>query len=79
MAPDAEARRSARKQWRTQVFGPGEEEAMSDADALFWDEIPLDERAEVTWQLSAELFTLSNPRQHGEPRLPRSAFVPVRR
>jgi hypothetical protein len=46
---------------------------MADYDALFWDRIPVDERAEAVWQLSVELHELAEPGTH-ERRLPRSAY-----
>ncbi|WP_437675573.1 hypothetical protein [Sorangium sp. So ce131] len=74
-----EARRRARAGWMMRVFQPGEGEAQADADALFWNAIPVDQRAEVTWKLSQELFELALPGSTHERRLPRSAFRPVRR
>ncbi|HTN83400.1 MAG TPA: hypothetical protein VL242_06935 [Sorangium sp.] len=76
---DAEARRRARAGWMSRVFRPGEEEAQAEADALFWNAIPIEQRAEVTWKLSQELFELAFPGSTHERRLPRSAFRPVRR
>ena len=70
--PTKEERRAARASWTTRVFRGGFEE-QEDADALFWDAIPLDERAEVTWQLSREVFELARGKHNG-PRLPRSAL-----
>jgi len=35
--------------------GSGEQEAEADADALYWDRIPIDQRAAFVWQLSREL------------------------
>jgi len=61
------------------VFRPGEDAAAAEADALFWDAIPIDQRAEVTWQLSEELYELAFPGSAHEGRLPRSAFRVVRR
>lgn len=75
----SEERRQARARWTTRVFRPGDEELEANADALFWDSIPVDQRAEVTWRLSEELFELSRPGSKHERRLPRSAFRPVRR
>lgn len=71
---EAEARRRARAGWMMQVFRPGEQEAEAEADALFWDAIPVDQRAEATWKLSEELFELAFPGSEDERRLPRSAF-----
>jgi hypothetical protein len=76
---DQDERRRARASWAMRVFRPGDEELETNADALFWDSIPVDQRAEVTWQLSEELFELSQPGAEHEQRLPRSAFRPVRR
>lgn len=64
-----EARRAARANAEVRIFGPGEEEAIADADALFWDRIPKDERANFVWQLSLEAFSLGNPEVTYEPRL----------
>jgi hypothetical protein len=55
----ADARRRARAAWTTQVFRTGEEDLAADADAAFWDEIPMDQRAGVVWELSREAFSLS--------------------
>jgi len=76
-ADAGEARRRARASWAVRVFRPGEEQA--DADALFWDSIPMDQRAEMIWQLSCEMFELAFPGVENERRLPRSAFRVVRR
>jgi hypothetical protein len=73
----AAARREARRQtWAGQLFRPGEEEAMAEADTRFWLAIPPDERANVVWQLSVEVFGLAGT---DEPGLPRSAWRLVRR
>lgn len=61
------------------MFRPGDEEAEADADALFWDAIPVEQRAEVTWKLSQELFELAFPESVHERGLPRSALRIVRR
>lgn len=54
------------------MFRPGDEEAEADADALYWDRIPVDERAAFVWSLSLELHALAHPDQPYEPRLSRS-------
>ena len=51
---------------------------MADYDALFWDRIPVDERAEAVWELSKELYEIADPETH-ERRLPRSAYRLERR
>ncbi len=51
---------------------------MSDYDALFWDRIPMDARAEAVWELSKELYEIADPETH-ERRLPRSAYCLERR
>jgi hypothetical protein len=76
--PDAEARRLARSRAEVRVFGPGEEEAEADADALWWDRIPIDERAEFVWKLSVELFRLAEVNRRDESGLPRSSSGPHR-
>jgi hypothetical protein len=57
------------------VFRPGEEEQAADYDALYWDRIPKDERANFVWNLSVELWQLSHPEASthaDEPRPSRS-------
>jgi hypothetical protein len=72
-------RKAARASWEARVFrGEGNWEKMADYDALFWDRIPVDERAAVVWRLSEELHEIAHPGTY-ERRLPRSAFRVVRR
>lgn len=78
MTTDAQARKAARSRAEVRIFRPGEEQAEVDADALFWDRIPVDKRAEFVWQLSLELHTLSNPEARYEPGLSRSITRVVR-
>jgi hypothetical protein len=73
-----EQRRQRRAGWEVRVFRDGEAEEAADYDALFWDRIPLDQRAEATWQVSEEVFELAFPGTR-ERRLPRSALRLVRR
>jgi hypothetical protein len=73
----ASERRAARANWEARVFRGGWEE-MADYDALFWDRIPVEQRAEAVWQLSKELHAIAQPETH-EPRLPRSAYRIERR
>lgn len=73
-----ERRRQLRASWEVRVFRQGEADGAADYDALFWDRIPLDERAEATWQVSEEIFELAFPGTR-ERRLPRSALRLVRR
>ena len=70
---DAQSRKAARASAEVRIFRQGEHEAEADADALFWDRIPVDKRAEFVWQLSLELYSLSNPEASYEPRLSRSS------
>jgi hypothetical protein len=77
--PDAESRKAARARAEVRIFRPGEQEAEADADALFWDRIPVDRRAEFVWQLSLELHALANPEARYEPGLSRSIARIVRR
>jgi hypothetical protein len=74
---DAAERKAARASWDGRVFRGGWEE-MADYDALFWDRIPVDERAEAVWALSKELHAIAHPETH-ERRLPRSAYRIERR
>jgi hypothetical protein len=76
---DAQRRKAARARAEVRIFRQGEHEAEADADALFWDKIPVDKRAEFVWQLSLELHALSNPEARYEPRLSRSIARVVRR
>jgi hypothetical protein len=71
-ASDPEARRRARAHAEVRVFRPGDGQVEADADALYWDRIPVDERAELTWQLSLEVYGLAHPGAKYEPRLSRS-------
>ena len=70
-------RKAARASWEVKVFRGGWEE-MADDDALFWDRIPVEERAEAVWDLSRELYEIAHPDEH-ERRLPRSALRLERR
>jgi hypothetical protein len=74
---NAAERRAARASWSAKVFRNGWEE-MADYDALFWNAIHIDERAEAVWHQSVELYGLAEPRAH-ERRLPRSALRIERR
>jgi hypothetical protein len=69
---EAEARKAIRALAEVRIFRQDEREAEADADARYWDRIPVDERAEFVWRLSLELHELSNPTQRYEPRLSRS-------
>jgi hypothetical protein len=68
MSTEAEARRVARAHAEVKIIREGDGELDADADALYWDRIPLDERAEFVWQLSLELHELSKPTEPYEPR-----------
>jgi hypothetical protein len=74
----AAERRAARSKWEGRVFRGGGWEEMADYDALFWDRIPVDDRAEAVWELSRELYVIADPETH-ERRLPRSAYRLERR
>lgn len=74
---NAAERKAARARWESRVFD-GDWEEMADYDALFWDRIPVDERAEAVWQASQELYEVAQPGSN-ERRLPRSAFRIERR
>lgn len=76
---DAQSRKAGRARAEVRIFRSGEQEAEADADALFWDRIPVDKRAELVWQLSVELHALSNPEARYEPGLSRSVARIVRR
>jgi hypothetical protein len=69
---DAELRKAARANASVRVFRQGEQEAEADADAEFWDRIPIDERAEFVWKLSLELHAIAHPGKPYEPGLSRS-------
>jgi hypothetical protein len=74
---DLEERKAARAGWESRVFRNGWEE-MADFDALFWDRLPVEERAEAVWELSKELHAIAHP-ETDERRLPRSAYRLERR
>lgn len=76
---DAEARKAARARAEVRVFREGEGEAEAEADSLYWDRIPVDQRAEFVWRLSLELHEISNPSLRYEPRLSRSTARVFRR
>src|SRR5207302_10594038 len=69
-----EDRTSARRHWIIKVFRHGEDdEAMADSDALFWDAIPLSQRAAAVWDVSEEVHGLAKAKR-SQRRLSRSAF-----
>jgi len=72
MLTDAELRKAARARAEVRVFRAGEQEAAADADALYWDRIPIDERAQFVWTLSLEMHALAHPDQPYDSRLSRS-------
>jgi hypothetical protein len=55
MSMDAEARKKARAGAQVRIIRDGDGDLAADADALYWDRIPVDERAEFVWRLSLEL------------------------
>jgi hypothetical protein len=73
----ARERRERRRDWSIQRFGPGEADAMTEADAAFWLELPVEQRVAVAWQLSLEGHYLADGAV--QRRLPRSAYRLVRR
>ena len=79
MATDAAARRAARASWETRIFrdAAGADEAAH--DAAFWQRIPVEQRAEIAWQLSLEQWSLAEPEVDHERRLPRSTLRVTRR
>lgn len=79
MPTDAELRKAARAQAEVRVFRAGEREAEADADALYWDRIPIDQRAGFVWTLSLEMHALAHPDQPYDPRLSRSTARITRR
>ena len=72
MSSAAELRKAARAGASVRVFRQGEQEAEADADAEFWDKIPIDERAQFVWKLSLELHAIAHPGKPYEPGLSRS-------
>ncbi len=68
----AQARRLARANADVRLVRAGDRESEADADALYWDRIPKDQRAAFVWQLSLELHALANPNTRYEPGLSRS-------
>ena len=67
----------ARKRWRGIVFRTWEE--AEDEDVLFWDSIPVEERARATWELRVELHGLASPDGSREHQICRTVVVIVRR
>jgi hypothetical protein len=74
---DAAARREARKHWTGRIFRSWEE--ADESDVLFWEAIPIADRARVTWELSEELHKIAHPNERHESRLSRSVAVVTRR
>lgn len=72
MSTEAEERRIARAHAEVRIFREGDGDLEADADVLYWDRIPVDERAECVWRLSLELHDISNPTRRYEPRFSRS-------
>lgn len=89
------ARREARAAWQVTVTRSGTAASDDAVDDLYWLQVPRDERARLTWDLSRELYSLA-ARNRGvfdeetgtfvavsqddfERRLPRAAFVLTRR
>jgi hypothetical protein len=81
---DPEARRAGRAAWSSRVVRHPFSREEAAADCAFFLQIPADERARITWELSRELFLVAGG-AHGvaemddERRLPRSAFRVERR
>jgi hypothetical protein len=77
---------SSRASWEVRVVRDPFSQEEEDADAKFWDRIPVADRAQATWELSKELRLLVE-RNAGhnvteaelERRLPRAAFRVERR
>jgi hypothetical protein len=61
------------------VFRPEDGEAEANADALYWNRIPVDERAEFVWHLSVELYGLVPRDARHESGLSRSIARITRR
>jgi hypothetical protein len=78
MSDAVEARRASRRNWTIRVFRGSDSAELEKADDEFWLAVPIDERAQVVWELSEEAFALAEPDTR-ERRLPRSAFSVVRR
>jgi hypothetical protein len=64
---------AARAQCEVRIFRAGQEEAEAEAGALFWDRIPVAQRAEFVWNLSVEIHGLAHP-ESAKP----TAFADVR-
>jgi hypothetical protein len=75
---DVEARRRARANAEVRIVRDGDFAAEAVADALYWERIPIDERAEFVWQLSVELHRLAHPEAPDEPGLSRPVARIVR-
>jgi hypothetical protein len=61
------------------VIRDSDPDALADDDALFWDRIPVDERAAYVWALSQEVFALAHPDAPPvQPGLSRSVVRVVR-
>jgi hypothetical protein len=76
--PDAEIRRQRRAGCIVTVVRHGDPEQTNDDDALYWDRIPVDERAGVVWELSQEVYALAPTDAPAKPGLSRSIVRIVR-
>ncbi|MCP4600257.1 MAG: hypothetical protein GY847_06950 [Proteobacteria bacterium] len=76
MSTNAEIRR---RTWKARVFRAGEESEAEISESEYWTQVPIHERAELAWQLSKEIWSLSQPDRIDEQRFSRSFARVIRR
>lgn len=60
MSGDASTRRAARAHWTIAIQREGDPpRADVEDDDLYWLQVPQDERAQLTWDLSRELYSIA--------------------
>lgn len=63
MSESAEERRRRRAHAEVRIVRAGEDDAANARhDATYWLRVPVDQRAQLVWELSVEAFALRAPR-----------------
>jgi hypothetical protein len=57
---DGESRKAARAQWAVSIDRASTLPSDAEEDTAFWLQVPVNERAAMTWLLSVELFAIAN-------------------
>ena len=59
MPADAAARRAARATWEIAITREPRQHSEDEHDDLYWLRVPRDDRAQLTWDLSREPYSLA--------------------